>query len=82
MIIPIILIHKIVGAMLHFWGCFTGDPSQNVILWMDHRASEEVGIINATGHKVLNSVGGIMSLEMQSPKLMWLKKVKIRQLKL
>ncbi|GFR93456.1 FGGY carbohydrate kinase domain-containing protein [Elysia marginata] len=51
-----------------------GDHSQNVILWMDHRAKNEVEVINATGHSVLNAVGGIMSLEMQPPKLMWLKK--------
>lgn len=47
---------------------------QNVLVWMDHRAKEEVKIINSTGHKVLSAVGGIMSLEMQPPKLMWLKK--------
>ncbi|KAK3777603.1 hypothetical protein RRG08_021720 [Elysia crispata] len=51
-----------------------GDQRQNVILWMDHRAKEEVEVINATHHRVLNSVGGTMSLEMQPPKLMWLKK--------
>ncbi|RUS80212.1 hypothetical protein EGW08_012037 [Elysia chlorotica] len=51
-----------------------GDQNQNVIMWMDHRAKEEVEVINATRHRVLNSVGGTMSLEMQPPKLMWLKK--------
>ncbi|GFO39953.1 fggy carbohydrate kinase domain-containing protein [Plakobranchus ocellatus] len=42
-------------------------------MWMDHRAKQEVGVINSTKHKVLESVGGIMSVEMQPPKLMWIK---------
>ncbi|GMK53890.1 hypothetical protein CspeluHIS016_0104760 [Cutaneotrichosporon spelunceum] len=46
----------------------------NVILWADHRAEEEAEVINATGEGVLNFVGGTMSLEMETPKTLWLKK--------
>jgi ribulose kinase len=42
-------------------------------MWMDHRAEAEVNLVNGTKHKVLNFVGGKISLEMQVPKLMWLK---------
>ncbi|KAF6203914.1 hypothetical protein GE061_002252 [Apolygus lucorum] len=51
-----------------------GEPEQDVILWMDHRAQEEADIINSTGHPLLKNVGGKVSLEMEIPKLMWLKK--------
>ncbi len=50
-----------------------GDDEQNVIVWMDHRAAAQAARINATGHEVLRYVGGVMSPEMQSPKLLWLK---------
>jgi FGGY-family pentulose kinase len=40
---------------------------------MDHRASQESFKINQTSHKVLDFVGGKISLEMQTPKLLWLK---------
>ncbi|XP_039274926.1 FGGY carbohydrate kinase domain-containing protein [Nilaparvata lugens] len=50
-----------------------GESEQNVILWLDHRASTEVNLINKTEHKLLSYVGGKMSLEMQLPKLLWLK---------
>ncbi|HTJ88682.1 MAG TPA: FGGY-family carbohydrate kinase [Acidocella sp.] len=49
-----------------------GDPTQNVILWMDHRAEAEAEEINATGAAVLRYVGGRISPEMQTPKLLWL----------
>lgn len=51
----------------------TGNNNQNVILWMDHRAAKEAARINETKHELLNCVGGKVSLEMQCPKLMWLK---------
>ena len=50
------------------------DDQCNIILWADHRAEAEAQLINQTGHKVLNYVGGTMSLEMETPKILWLKK--------
>ncbi|XP_035793949.1 FGGY carbohydrate kinase domain-containing protein-like isoform X1 [Anopheles albimanus] len=52
----------------------SNDHQRNVILWMDHRAEEEARTINATRHWMLNYVGGSISLEMQLPKLLWLKR--------
>jgi D-ribulokinase len=49
------------------------DSLRNIIVWMDHRAIEQARRINATGHHVLEYVGGNISLEMQTPKLLWLK---------
>ncbi|ETS63080.1 hypothetical protein PaG_02855 [Moesziomyces aphidis] len=51
-----------------------GIGERNVILWADHRAEDEAALINATGSKVLNYVGKTMSLEMEIPKILWLKK--------
>ena len=45
-------------------------------MWMDHRAKQEASEINQMGHAVLQSVGGSISLEMQTPKLKWLKQNK------
>ena len=45
-------------------------------MWMDHRAKTEAKTINELGHPVLQSVGGSISVEMQTPKLMWLKRNK------
>ncbi|CAJ0961955.1 unnamed protein product, partial [Mesorhabditis belari] len=50
-----------------------GDPSHNVILWMDHRAEKETDRINQTKSRVLDFVGGKISPEMEIPKLLWLK---------
>ncbi|CED83400.1 Ribulose kinase and related carbohydrate kinases [Phaffia rhodozyma] len=47
---------------------------RSMILWADHRAEEEAKLINSTGHVVLDYVGGTMSLEMEIPKTLWLKK--------
>jgi len=47
--------------------------SRNVILWLDHRPVEETEKINATGHNLLRYVGGKMSIEMEIPKVLWLK---------
>ena len=46
----------------------------DTVVWLDHRAQAEAAECSATGHTVLNSVGGVMSPEMQIPKLMWLKR--------
>lgn len=51
----------------------TGRRNQNVIVWMDHRATLQAERINGTGHEVLRYVGGRISPEMEPPKLMWLK---------
>src|SRR5260370_8144618 len=40
---------------------------------MDHRAAEQAGAINATRDEVLDFVGGAISPEMQTPKLLWLR---------
>lgn len=50
----------------------SGDPNRNVIVWMDHRAQGEAEEINAGGHAVLDYVGGRISPEMETPKLLWL----------
>jgi len=51
-----------------------GDDARNIIVWMDHRALQETEEINARGHEVLQYVGGKLSPEMQTPKLLWLKR--------
>lgn len=54
----------------------SGDPERNIIVWMDHRAVEQADRINATQAGVLTYVGGTISPEMQTPKLLWLKENK------
>lgn len=51
----------------------SGDPQRDVIVWMDHRAIDQTRRINETRHPVLTYVGGFISPEMQTPKLLWLK---------
>ncbi|KAJ7162642.1 FGGY family of carbohydrate kinase [Mycena crocata] len=46
---------------------------RNIILWADHRAEKQAELINRTGSVVLDYVGGTMSLEMEVPKVLWLK---------
>ncbi|KAL2005910.1 hypothetical protein VTN00DRAFT_10403 [Thermoascus crustaceus] len=49
------------------------DTDRNVILWLDHRPVEETEKVNATNHNLLRYVGGKMSIEMEIPKVLWLK---------
>lgn len=51
-----------------------GDEEWNIIMWLDHRAGDEANFINEKGHRVLDFVGGKISLEMQTPKILWLKR--------
>lgn len=50
-----------------------GEECRNIVLWLDHRAVEQTKQINATGHNLLRYVGGSMSVEMEIPKVLWLK---------
>jgi len=52
----------------------TGENRWDVVVWLDHRALAESEECTATGHKVLDYIGGVMSPEMETPKLMWLKR--------
>lgn len=52
-----------------------GEPAErDVVMWMDHRAASEAAEVDATGHPALRQVGGRISLEMQAPKLLWIKR--------
>ncbi|MDF2620685.1 MAG: FGGY-family pentulose kinase [Xanthobacteraceae bacterium] len=51
----------------------SGDPARNVVVWMDHRATGQARRINETKEDVLRYVGGVISPEMETPKLLWLK---------
>ena len=48
--------------------------SWNAIVWLDHRAAAEAEECHRDQHRVLDHVGGVMSPEMEIPKLMWLKR--------
>ncbi|MFH1794110.1 MAG: FGGY-family carbohydrate kinase [Pseudomonadota bacterium] len=52
----------------------SGESRWDTIVWLDHRALAEADECTATGHEVLDHIGGVMSPEMQTPKLMWLKR--------
>ena len=52
----------------------SGDPQRNIVVSMDHRSAGEAAEINAGHHDVLRYVGGRISPEMETPKLLWLKR--------
>lgn len=51
-----------------------GEPERDIIMWMDHRATREMAEINATNDEALQYVGGEVSVEMELPKVLWLKR--------
>ncbi|KQT47254.1 ribulokinase [Devosia sp. Leaf420] len=51
-----------------------GEDRWDTIVWLDHRALEEADECTRTGHEVLHYAGGVMSPEMEVPKLIWLKR--------
>jgi FGGY-family pentulose kinase len=56
----------------------SGENRWDTIVWLDHRALAEADECTATGHDVLQSIGGVMSPEMETPKLMWLKRNRVQ----
>ncbi|KAK7051244.1 hypothetical protein VNI00_004744 [Paramarasmius palmivorus] len=50
--------------------------TRNIILWADHRAEQEADDIDAIarGSTVLEYIGGRMTVEMEIPRILWLKK--------
>lgn len=51
-----------------------GPDNRDTICWMDHRGRAEAAECTDSGHRVLDFIGGVMSPEMETPKLMWLKR--------
>jgi FGGY-family pentulose kinase len=51
-----------------------GEARWDTIVWLDHRALKEADECTRSGHAVLDFIGGVMSPEMETPKLMWLKR--------
>lgn len=51
-----------------------GESGHDIIMWMDHRAGEEAAFINATQDDSLRYVGGEVSVEMELPKVLWIKR--------
>ncbi len=51
-----------------------GPDGQDTIAWYDHRAAVEAAEITATGHDLIRHLGGSMSPEMQTAKLLWVKR--------
>ena len=51
----------------------SGNDNLNVVMWMDHRSAKQTEFINSTNHECLKTVGGSISLEMDPPKLLWIK---------
>ena len=66
------------------WWCWTAaeirsasaapaTASRNIIVWMDHRAIPQADRINETGDECCATSAAIISPEMETPKLLWLK---------
>lgn len=51
-------------------------PDWDTIAWFDHRALDEADQLTATRDPAILAVGGVMSPEMELPKLLWLKRHK------
>ncbi len=51
----------------------TGEAQRDIVMWMDHRAGEQAAALNATRDAALAYVGGEVSVEMELPKVLWLK---------
>lgn len=73
------LVLQVKSALIKKFECsqhslISGNNEQNVILWLDHRAMKETEFINSFNHPVLQYVGGKIFPEMETPKLLWLKK--------
>lgn len=51
-----------------------GEKRWDTIVWLDHRAIGEADECTQSHHAVLDYIGGVMSPEMATPKLMWLKR--------
>ena len=51
-----------------------GPEGRDTIAWFDHRAIEEAAACTAAGGRMIEIQGGAMSPEMQTPKLLWLKR--------
>jgi FGGY-family pentulose kinase len=50
-----------------------GETERDIIMWMDHRAEKQTAALNATKDPALAYVGGEVSIEMELPKVLWLK---------
>lgn len=51
-----------------------GTRERDIVMWMDHRAVDEQAAVNATCDPALAYVGGEVSIEMELPKVLWLKR--------